>query len=184
VSVVWDLGPHDFSFLLHWLGERPESVRATGRDSIVKGVADVAFVTLRFPSGIVAQVELSWLSPSKLRRTVVVGSEKMVVYEDGAQEAIRLFDHGVVYSDPETFGEYQLSYRTGDIVSPKLESCEPLSVELEDFSRAVLTGDEMAYHTSLARDVVSITEAASRSLQTGGAEVRVNCAPAVAGAAA
>jgi predicted dehydrogenase len=184
VSVVWDLGPHDFSILLHWLGERPESVRATGRDSIVKGVADVAFVTLRFPSGIVAQVELSWLSPSKLRRTVVVGSEKMVVYEDGAQEAIRLFDHGVVYSDPETFGEYQLSYRTGDIVSPKLESCEPLSVELEDFSRAVLTGDEMAYHTSLARDVVSITEAASRSLQTGGAEVRVNCAPAVAGAAA
>jgi predicted dehydrogenase len=184
VSVIWDLGPHDFSILLHWLGERPESVRAAGRDSIVRGVADVAFVTLRFPSGIVAQVELSWLSPSKLRRTVVVGSEKMVVYEDGAQEAIRLFDHGVVYSDPETFGEYQLSYRTGDIVSPKLETYEPLSVELEDFSRAVRTGDEMDYHTSLARDVVSITEAASRSLQAGGAEVRVERSPAAAGAAA
>ena len=122
VSVIWDLGPHDFSILLHWLGERPDTVRATGRDSIVKGVADVAFVTLRFPSGIVAQVELSWLSPSKLRRTVVVGSEKMVVYEDGAPEPIRLFDHGVVYTDPETFGEYQLSYRTGDIVSPKLDT--------------------------------------------------------------
>jgi predicted dehydrogenase len=184
ISVIWDLGPHDFSILLHWLGERPESVRATGRDSIVKGVADVAFVTLRFPSGIVAQVELSWLSPSKLRRTVVVGSEKMVVYEDGAQEALRLFDHGVVYTDPETFGEYQLSYRTGDIVSPKLETYEPLSVELEDFSRAVRTGDEMAYHTSLARDVVSITEAASRSLLARGAEVRLDRSPAVVGAAA
>ena len=178
VSVVWDLGPHDFSILLHWLGERPDAVRATGRDSIVKGVADVAFVTLRFPSGIVAQVELSWLSPSKLRRTVVVGSEKMVVYEDGTPEPIRLFDHGVVYNDPETFGEYQLSYRTGDIVSPKLETHEPLSLELRDFARTILTNGDTSGHTSLARDVVAITEAASRSLDAGGAEVRVErCAP-------
>jgi predicted dehydrogenase len=173
VSVIWDLGPHDFSILLHWLGERPESIRAIGRDSIVRGVVDVAFVTLRFPSGIVAQVELSWLSPSKLRRTVVVGSEKMVVYEDGAQEPIRLFDHGVVYSDPESFGEYQLSYRTGDIVSPKLDTAEPLSLELADFARAIRAGDEMGYQAALARDVVAITEAASRSLEAGGAEVHV-----------
>ncbi|HEY7074353.1 MAG TPA: Gfo/Idh/MocA family oxidoreductase [Solirubrobacteraceae bacterium] len=173
VSVVWDLGPHDFSILLHWLGERPDTVRATGRDSIVRGVVDVAFVTLRFPSGVVAQVELSWLSPSKLRRTVVVGSEKMVVYEDGAPEPLRLFDHGVVYSDPETFGQYQLSYRTGDIVAPKLEAHEPLKLELADFGNAIRSGDPMLYNTALARDVVAITEAASRSLEAGGAEVRV-----------
>jgi predicted dehydrogenase len=172
VSVIWDLGPHDFSILLHWLGERPEAVRATGRDSIVPGVTDVAFVTLRFPSGIVAQVELSWLSPSKLRRTVVVGSQKMVVYEDGIPEPIRLFDHGVVYSDPESFGQYQLSYRTGDIIAPKLATHEPLSVELADFSRAIREGDEMPYHSLLARDVVAITEAASRSLEAGGVEMR------------
>ena len=86
------------------------------------GIPDVAFVTLRFPSGIVANVELSWLAPSKLRRTVIVGSKKMVVYDDGAAEPVRIFDHGVVYEDPETFGEYQLSYRTGDILSPKLET--------------------------------------------------------------
>jgi predicted dehydrogenase len=177
VSVVWDLGPHDFSILLHWLGERPETVRAVGRDSIVKGVVDVAFVTLRFPSGVVAQVELSWLSPSKLRRTVVVGSQKMVVYEDGAPEPIRLFDHGVVYSDPETFGEYQLSYRTGDVVAPKLAAHEPLQLELEDFGRAIRTGDPMTYNTTLARDVVAITQAASRSLDAGGAEVRVERCP-------
>jgi predicted dehydrogenase len=173
-SVAWDLGPHDFSILLHWLGERPETVRAVGRDSIVPGVADVAFVTLSFPSGIVAQVELSWLSPSKLRRTVVVGSEKMVVYEDGAPEAIRLFDHGVVYSDPETFGQYQLSYRTGDIIAPKLPTHEPLSVELADFARAIREGSEMPYHSLLARDVVAITEAASRSLDAGGELMRVD----------
>jgi predicted dehydrogenase len=174
VSVIWDLGPHDFSILLHWLGERPETVRAVGRDSIVKGVADVAFVTLVFPSGIVTHVELSWLSPSKLRRTVVVGSQKMVVYEDGAPEPIRLFDHGVVYSDPETFGQYQLSYRTGDIVAPKLDTYEPLGAELADFGRAILDHDEMRYHSALARDVVAITEAASRSLDAGGAEMRID----------
>ena len=84
VSVIWDLGPHDFSILLYWLSEMPTSVRAVGRDSIVKGIADVAFVTMSFASGIVANVELSWLAPSKLRRTVVVGSERMVTYDDGA----------------------------------------------------------------------------------------------------
>ena len=73
VSVIWDLGPHDFSILLYWLGEIPTSVRAVGRDSIVRGIADVAFVTMTFASGIVANVELSWLAPSKLRRTVLVG---------------------------------------------------------------------------------------------------------------
>jgi predicted dehydrogenase len=173
VSVIWDLGPHDFSILLHWLRERPETVRAVGRDSIVKGVADVAFVTLVFPSGVVTHVELSWLSPSKLRRTVVVGSQKMVVYEDGAPEPIRLFDHGVVYSDPETFGQYQLSYRTGDIIAPKLETYEPLGAELADFGRAINEHDDMRYNAALARDVVAITEAASRSLDAGGAEVRI-----------
>jgi predicted dehydrogenase len=172
-NVIWDLGPHDFSILLHWLGERPDTVRATGRDSVVKSIVDVAFVTVRFPSGIVAQVELSWLSPSKLRRTVVVGSEKMVVYEDGAAEPIRLYDHGVVYHDPETFGEYQLSYRTGDVVAPKIDTYEPLAAELKDFGRAIRARDEMRYHAALARDVVAITEAASRSLEAGGAEVRV-----------
>ena len=173
VSVVWDLGPHDFSILIHWLGETPTSVRAVGRDSIVKGIYDVAFVTLRFASGIVANVELSWLSPSKLRRTVIVGSQKMVVYDDGATEPIRLFDHGVVYEDPESFGEYHLSYRTGDIVSPKLESHEPLAAELADFAGAAQRGDLLSDHAALARDVVRITEAVDRSLQSGGESVEV-----------
>jgi len=171
VSVVWDLGPHDFSILVHWLGETPVSVRAVGRDSIVKGIFDVAFITLQFASGIVANVELSWLSPSKLRRTVVVGSEKMAVYDDGATEPIRLFDHGVVYEDPQTFGEYHLSYRTGDIVSPKLESHEPLAAELADFADAIRTDRPMHYQVGLARDVVRITEAVEHSLALGGDRV-------------
>lgn len=175
VSVIWDLGPHDFSILLYWLSELPTSIRAVGRDSIVPGIADVAFVTMTFASGIVANVELSWLAPSKLRRTVLVGSERMVTYDDGVTEPVRLFDRGVVYQDPQTFGEYHLSYRAGDIVSPKIESHEPLGLELGDFLRAIRSGESMSFHTALARSVVRIVEAADSSLRQGGREVSLHC---------
>jgi predicted dehydrogenase len=171
VSVVWDLAPHDFSILLYWLDEVPQTVRAIGRDSIVKGIPDVAFITLGMPSGVLANIELSWLAPSKLRRTVIVGSEKMVVYDDGSPEPIRVFDHGVVYEDPETFGQYQLSYRTGDIVSPKLDTAEPISVELADFAAAVRAGKPASENIELAVNVVRLVEAAEESMRNGGAEV-------------
>jgi predicted dehydrogenase len=173
VSVIWDLGPHDVSILLYWLSELPTSVRAVGRDSIVKGIADVAFMTMTFGSGIVANVELSWLAPSKLRRTVIVGSERMVTYDDAAVEPVRVFDSGVVYKDPETFGEYHLSYRSGDIISPRIESHEPLSLELGDFVGAIREGHTMEFHTALARSVVRIVEAADQSLKQGGAEISI-----------
>jgi predicted dehydrogenase len=171
ISVIWDLGPHDFSILLYWFGEMPNTLRAVGRDSIVRGIPDVAFVTMNFPSGLLANVELSWLSPSKLRRTVVVGSKKMVVYDDGDPEPIKIFDHGVVYEDPETFGQYQLSYRTGDIVSPKLDTAEPIAVELADFAAAIRAGEAPEGHLDLARNVASLSEAADESLREGGMEV-------------
>ena len=173
VSVIWDLGPHDFSILLYWLSEMPTSVRAIGRDSIVKGIADVAFVTMTFASGIIANIELSWLAPSKLRRTVLVGSERMAIYDDGAPEPVRLFDRGVVYRDPETFGEYHLSYRSGDVVSPKIDSYEPLGLEVADFVGAIRSGEKMEYHTAIARSVVRLVEAADRSLREGGREIVV-----------
>lgn len=177
VSVVWDLGPHDFSILLYWLGEPPTAIRATGRDSIGSGIADVAFVTMEFASGLIANVELSWLAPSKLRRTVVVGSKKMVVYEDGAPEAVKVFDRGVVYKDPRTFGEYHLSYRTGDILSPKLSSDEPLALQVGDFVGAIRTGKVPAHSLSIASDVVRLAEAADASMRDGGAQIELDRSP-------
>jgi predicted dehydrogenase len=173
VSVIWDLGPHDFSILLHWLEEVPESVTAIGRDSIVPGIHDVAFMNLRFPSGIIANVELSWLAPSKLRRTAIVGSNKMVLYEDGTPEPVRVFDRGVVYRDPETFGEYQLSYRSGDILSPMIPATEPLVTELAEFVRLIRTR-ETSCDLELGRQVVMLVEAAQSSLTAGGAPVAVS----------
>jgi predicted dehydrogenase len=173
VSVIWDLGPHDFSILLYWLGAAPTSVRATGRDSIVPGIADVAFVSMDFPSGLIANVELSWLAPSKLRRMVVVGSKKMVVYQDGSEEPIKIYNSGVVYKDPETFGEYQLSYRTGDILAPKLSSDEPLALQVRDFVRTIRGEAEPHQDIALSYDVVRMVEAAQASLERGGAQVDV-----------
>jgi len=163
VSVVWDLAPHDFSILIHWLGQSPTRVSAVGRDSIVPGIPDVAFIDLGFPSGVLAHVELSWLAPSKLRRMVIVGSEKMVVYDDSSTEPVRIFDHGVVYRDPETFGQYQLSYRTGDIVSPRLQATEPLALELDDFVEAIVSGRRDGGMIGLARDVVALIEQTERA---------------------
>jgi predicted dehydrogenase len=176
VSVVWDLGPHDFSILLYWMDEVPDWVGAVGRDSIVKGIPDVAFIDMGFPSGALSHIELSWLAPSKLRRTVVVGSQKMVVYDDSSSEPVRVFDSGVSYEDPETFGQYQLSYRTGDIVSPKLETTEPIVTELTDFIAGVREGRAPEGNPALAHNVVRLIEAAESSIEERGVPISVESA--------
>jgi predicted dehydrogenase len=171
VSVTWDLAPHDFSILCHWLEEVPLRVSAVSRSCIFEGTPDVAFINLQYPSGAIVHVELSWLAPSKLRRTAVVGSRKMLVYDDTSPEPIRVFDSGADIRDPETFGEYRLSYRTGAIVSPPVESSEPLELELADFCRCVRTGDTPRSNADLAFDVVRMVEAVDRSLDEGGIPV-------------
>jgi predicted dehydrogenase len=173
VSVVWDLAPHDFSILRFWLDETPVQVSALSRSCILAGVPDVAFIDLEFNSGTIAHVELSWLAPSKLRRTAVVGSEKMLVYDDTSNEPIRIFDSGASLPDPDTFGEYRLTYRTGDIVSPRVDVSEPLAAELADFCASVRSGFVPRSSAALGLDVVAMTEAVDRSLQSGGSPVPV-----------
>jgi predicted dehydrogenase len=171
VSVVWDLGAHDLSILRYWLGENPIQVSATSRGCIMPEIPDVAFINLEFPSGTVAHVELSWLAPSKLRRTTIVGSQKMIVYDDTSNEPVRVFDSGVTVPEPETFGEYQLTYRTGDIVSPRVAVAEPLSLELQDFCAAVRGRAEPRSSAEIGLDVVTIIEAVDQSLAGHGTPV-------------
>lgn len=173
VSVTWDLGPHDFSILHYWLGEAPSFVSALSRGFIMPSIADVAFIDLEYASGTIAHVELSWLAPSKLRRTTIVGSEKMVVYDDTSTEPVRIFDSGVVLKDPETFGEYRLTYRTGDIVSPRIDAAEPLSLELRDFCESITTGSTPRSSAALGLDVVRMIEAVDQSRELSGTRVSV-----------
>jgi predicted dehydrogenase len=172
-SVAWDLGPHDFSILRYWLDETPDHVTALSRGCIIPDTPDVAFINLDFPSGTIAHVEIAWLAPSKLRRTTVVGSRKMVVYDDTSNEPVRVFDSGVTLPNPETFGEYRLSYRTGDIVSPRVDAAEPLLLELRDFVTAIRTGEAPRSSSTLGLEVVRMIEAVDASLAANGARVRV-----------
>lgn len=169
-SVVRDLGPHDFSILLYWFG-RPEFVRAVGRDSIGSGQLDVAFIDVGMPSGALVHIELSWLAPTKLRRTVLVGSGKMVVYEDTSAEQVRVYDRGADVLEPQSFGEHQLSYRSGDILSPRLQADEPLRLELEDFVGAIRDGRQPVSDATMGLDVVRLIEAAETSLIYNGSPV-------------
>lgn len=165
VSVVWDLAPHDLSILGYWLGETPVSVQAMGRSCINNGIPDVAFLSVRYGSGVIAELQVSWLSPVKLRRTIIVGSKKMLMYDDTESvEKVKIFDQGVDYKDPETFGEFQLSYRTGGIFSPKVENTEPLSLEAAHFIKCVATGACPITPGIAGRSVVAALEAAQRSL--------------------
>jgi predicted dehydrogenase len=173
VSVVWDLAPHDFSILRYWLGETPAYISATAR-ACVGERPDVAFIDFEYGSGPIAHVELSWLAPSKLRRTTIVGSEKMVVYDDTSNEPVRVFDSGVHLREPETFGEFRLTYRTGDIVSPRIDAAEPLSLELKDFCNAIRKGTHPRSSSIVGLEVVRMMEAVDHSLSSHGNRVEVS----------
>lgn len=171
VSVVWDLAPHDLAILSFWLGAMPSEVSAITRSCVFPHSPDVAFINLRYESGTIAHLELSWLSPVKLRRTSIVGSEKMVIYDDTSTEPIRIFDSGAQLPPPETFGEFRLSYRTGDIVSPKVDATEPLKIEVDDFCSAILEGTEPQSSPDIGLEVVRTIEAIEQSERSGGAPI-------------
>jgi predicted dehydrogenase len=137
-------------------------------------VPDVAFVNLGFPSGLIANVHLAWLAPTKLRQTVVVGSRKMVVYDDTSCESVRIHDSGAVLDDPMSFGEYRLTYRTGPIISPPIEATEPLALELRDFCSAIREGHDPRSSAQIGLDVLEMVEAAESAMRDPGVSVQID----------
>ncbi len=174
-GVISDLAPHDISILLHWLARPVVGVNAYGQSIFQRDVPETAFLTLTFEGGVTASVQLSWLAPRKLRQTVVVGSQRMVQYEDtSSDEAVRVYDRGLEFSPaeaPATFGEYRLTYRIGDMVAPRIEAAEPLSLELADFVHSIRTGAQPRSNAALGLEIVRVLEAARSSMERGGAQV-------------
>jgi predicted dehydrogenase len=169
VSVIWDLAPHDFSIIFYWLNEEPVQVNAFGRACIKPDKPDVAFINLAFESGAVAEVHLSWLSPVKLRRTVIVGSKKMLTYDDTESvEKVKVFDHGVNFVEPSSFEEFQLNYRSGDILSPHLDTYEPLFAETNHFVECIREGRQPKTDGADGLRVVKALEKAEQSLMKNG----------------
>ena len=179
-GVISDLAPHDLSILLYWL-ERPVThIAVAGQSVFQHGVPETAFLSMTFAGGTTANVQISWLAPRKMRQMVVVGSRRMVQYEDtSSDESVRIYDRGMEVSTteaPATFGEYQLTYRSGDIVVPRLEPAEPLGLELADFARAITTGEEPRSNGALGLEVVRVLEAAHLSMSRAGSPIEVACA--------
>lgn len=175
VNVVWDLATHDISIILMLMGRMPEAVSCHGQSHYRKGVEDVALLALHFAREMIAFVHVSWLDPNKIRRTTIVGSRKMMVYDDTApQEKIRIYDKGVdVQRYYNTFGEFQFSYRYGDIQIPRVEESEPLQAECQHFADCIRNGTIPRTDGLSGLRVVSVLHAANVSLRNGGHKVPV-----------
>jgi predicted dehydrogenase len=173
VSVIWDLAPHDLSIMDHLIKGEPEAVVATGERHL-NGVEDVAFMTVYFPNNVIAHINVNWLSPVKIRTTLIGGQKKMIVWNDlVADEKIRVYDKGVqISSGEEGIRKTLVSYRTGDMWAPQVEQLEALRVELNYFAECVENG-KTPFNDGLAGlRVVRMLEAAENSIQRRGELVR------------
>ncbi len=175
-NVIWDLAPHDFSILEYWLEEMPLSIQVMGKASTFDQVCDVAFINLQYPNNVLVNIHLSWISPVKLRQSYIVGKKQMVVYDDTrSSDKVRLYDMGVdVIEESTTFGEFQLAYRTGDILVPKLASSEPLSAECNHFLDCIETGAVPRTNAQHALRIIRMIEAAQLSLLSNQALVQID----------
>jgi predicted dehydrogenase len=175
VNAWWNLAPHDVSILLYIRGGAlPVSVTAKGMDYIQPGIEDVVFATMTWDDGFAAHVHVSWLDPGKVRQMTLVGDRKMVVYDDVADDKIRVLDKGVDKvprigdrMDFDRFDGFQLQHRMGDIWLPRVQFKEPLQLESAHFLDCLRTGKEPLTGGSHARDVVAVLEAANASLKSG-----------------
>jgi predicted dehydrogenase len=173
ISVLWDLAPHDLSIMDHVIKGEPEAVVATGEKHL-NGVEDVAFITIYFPNSVIAHINVNWLSPVKIRTTLIGGQKKMLVWNDlVADEKIRVYDRGVNFSGGEGIRDVLVSYRTGDMWAPQIEQLEALRVELDYFADCVTNSHRPFNDGEAGWRVVRMLEAAERSIRKRGDLVRL-----------
>ncbi len=177
-NALWSFAPHDLSVILHLLDMEPVDVVARGSDFLQKGVEDVVFVDLKFPGGKMAHVHVSWLDPHKLRKFTVVGTQKMVVFDDmEASEKIKVYDKGVDRAgEVVSYGD-SLTVRNGDIVIPKISLQEPLKLECTHFIDCVRERKKPLTDGVGGLRVVKVLDAAQKSLKSGGQPVRIEPLP-------
>jgi predicted dehydrogenase len=173
VSVLWDLAPHDLSIMDHLIKGEPEAIVATGENHL-NGVEDVAFITIYFPQNVIAHINVNWLSPVKIRTTLIGGQKKMIVWNDlVADEKVRVYDKGVQIGNGKGIQELLVSYRSGDMWAPQLEPLEALRVELGYFADCI-ANDETPFNDGHAGlRVVRMLEAAECSIRKRGELVRL-----------
>ena len=173
VSVLWDLAPHDLSIMDHLITREPEAIVATGEKHL-NGVEDVAYMTVYFPDSIIAHINVNWLSPVKMRTTLVGGQKKMLVWNDlVADEKVRVYDKGVDITSGEGLRELLVSYRMGDMWAPQIQQVEALRVELDYFAKCLAEGKTPFNDGMAGLRIVRMLEAAERSIRKRGELVRL-----------
>lgn len=173
INVLWDLAPHDLSIMDYLIKASPEAVVATGQGHL-NGHEDVAYMTLYFPEKVIAHINVNWLSPVKVRTTLIGGEKRMIVWNDlDADEKVKVYDKGVKITNREGLYDLLVSYRSGDMWAPQLEQVEALRQELNYFVECVSSGQEPFNNGCAGLRVVHMLEAASESMSRKGAFVRL-----------
>ncbi|HEV3235001.1 MAG TPA: Gfo/Idh/MocA family oxidoreductase [Candidatus Dormibacteraeota bacterium] len=182
VNAVWDLMTHDISILLHFLNESPQWVSAQGARYLSPDVEDVAFATLGFGKGVIANLRVSWLDPRKVREITLVGTRKMVVIDDLAAEPVRIYDKGALLEPAyNTFGEFKLVTHSGDVTIPAIPTVEPLKAQCQHFLDSIRSGRVLVGDADDGVRVVEVLDAINRSMAQLGAPVQFAAAGAAAG---
>lgn len=174
IDALWNFAPHDISIIQYWLGDpEPLSVTRNGMDFMQQGIEDVVFLNLTYPKKIMANIHVSWLDPQKVRKMIVVGSRKMVVYDDIADDKIAIYDKGIDRKavlgqnmDFDAPPQVQFNYRSGDILLPQVKFTEPLKAEAEHFIESIRNNSTPITGLAHARTVVSILERAQSFVST------------------
>lgn len=174
VNALWDLAPHDISIIIHLLGETPKRVSAVGQSYLQEGIEDVVFINLLFRNKVMANIHASWLDPYKIRSISIIGSKKMVVFNDiETVEGLKLFDKGVKCRTPHEYGEFRMTVREGDIYIPKIDTSEPLKNQCTHFLECISENKIPLTDGGNGLLVVKVLEAAQKSLEKGGKPQRV-----------
>ncbi len=174
VNVIWDLAPHDLSIMDYIIDEKPDSITASGKAHFNNGLEDIAYITVNFSSNMIAHFNVNWLSPVKIRSTLIGGEKKMLVWNDlDADEKIKVYDKGVDVDNKKGIYELLVSYRSGDMFAPKVEQTEALKLEAEHFVDCILN-DKIPVNDGLSGlRVVKILEASNESLKNHGKMIQI-----------
>jgi predicted dehydrogenase len=173
VNVLWDLAVHDLSIMSYVLDATPVAVSATGHTHVAGQPENVAFLTVFFASDLIAHINVSWLSPVKIRKTLIGGSKQMIVYDDlETSEKLKVYDKGITVTDtPDDIHKLLISYRTGDLWSPKINDTEALQVEVSHFANCIKGLDQPLTGGEQGLEIVRILEAANVSMRNRGSPV-------------
>jgi predicted dehydrogenase len=174
INVIWDLAPHDFSIMNYLIGKEPKAVSALGTEHFGRGLEEVAYVAVHFDDGFIAHYHCNWLSPVKIRRTLISGSKKMLVWDDlSSDEKVKIYDKGVKIKNTEGIHKLLVSYRSGDMYVPRIDNTEALKLEVDYFVECIENNHTPFNDGEAGLKVVKMLEAADKSLKNQGKRIKL-----------